>query len=111
MFHTLEVCRLALRHGVLRLVDSNSGNNSSNHHHHYHSSSSNNHSSSSSSSSEANGFLKPILDELRGSHGCRLRNAEANTGCKKFAFNSVQVQALPKALRPPTHAASGGVLS
>lgn len=55
--------------------------------------------------------LQTIVDELRGDNGVRLCNAEANTGSKKFAFNSVQVQALPKELRPPASAASGGVVT
>ena len=47
--------------------------------------------------------LQTIVDELRGDNGVRLCNAEANTGSKKFAFNSVQVQASERAApaRPP----------
>ena len=55
--------------------------------------------------------MQMIIDELRGNDGVRLCNAEANTGSKKFAFNSVQVKALPKELRPPITAASGAVVS
>ena len=55
--------------------------------------------------------MQMIIDELRGNDGVRLCNAEANTGSKKFAFNSVQVQALPKELRPPFTAVSGAVVS
>jgi len=49
-----------------------------------------------------------LLDELRGINGVRLRNCEANTGKAKYAFNKLQMQALPVELRPPAYTASSG---
>lgn len=48
-------------------------------------------------------LVQILLDELRGPRGVRLRNCEANTGQPKYAFNQLQVQALPPELRPPAH--------
>jgi hypothetical protein len=45
--------------------------------------------------------LKPILDELRGPNGVRLQNCELNVGNARYAFNNLQLQALPPMLRPP----------
>jgi hypothetical protein len=39
---------------------------------------------------------------LRGPSGVRLKNCELNVGQSKYAFNALQVQALPQVLRPPT---------
>jgi inositol polyphosphate-4-phosphatase len=50
-----------------------------------------------------------ILDELRGPSGVRLQNCLINTGNKKYAFNQVQLQALPQSLRPPASTATGGI--
>jgi hypothetical protein len=49
-----------------------------------------------------------LANELRGAQGVRLRNCELNVGRAKYAFNALQVQALPKELRPPTGTAMGG---
>jgi hypothetical protein len=51
-------------------------------------------------------LVQPMLDELRGINGVRLRNCEANTGRPKYAFNQLQLQALPSELRPPAHTAA-----
>jgi hypothetical protein len=50
---------------------------------------------------------QPVLDELRGPRGVRIRNAEANVGRPKFAFNQLQREALPAELRPPAGTAAG----
>lgn len=55
--------------------------------------------------------MQAIVDELRGENGVRLCNCEQNTGKKKFAFNAMQIKALPRELRPPVHAASAGMVS
>ena len=48
------------------------------------------------------------LDALRGMDGVRLHNAHLNVGRHKYAFNQIQVEALPQELRPPSSTASGG---
>ena len=62
---------------------------------------------------EVRGFLdrsreQECLDALRGPSGVRLRNAQVNTGKLRYAFNPLQLQALPKVLRPPQPTAAGG---
>ena len=49
-----------------------------------------------------------VLEELRGPKGVRLQNCLANVGKAKYAFNKLQVKALPLELRPPSVAVSGG---
>jgi inositol polyphosphate-4-phosphatase len=44
--------------------------------------------------------MQQALDSMR-SQGTRLRNAEKNIGVPLYAFNSLQVVALPKYFRPP----------
>jgi hypothetical protein len=51
---------------------------------------------------------RAALDALRGLGGVRLRNAALNVGRPKYSFNQLQMEALPKELRPPVHTASGG---
>ena len=51
---------------------------------------------------------RTALNTLRGIEGVRLRNAELNMGRFKYAFNKLQLEALPQELRPPAHTASGG---
>jgi len=51
---------------------------------------------------------RTALNTLRGIEGVRLRNAELNVGRFKYAFNKLQLEALPQELRPPAHTASGG---
>ena len=47
-----------------------------------------------------------VLDELRGVKCVRLRNCGDNTGRAKYAFNQLQLQALPAELRPPASTAA-----
>jgi hypothetical protein len=49
-----------------------------------------------------------VLDVLRGLGGVRLRNAELNTGKLRYAFNALQLQAMPRELRPPPATAAAG---
>jgi len=51
---------------------------------------------------------RKALNALRGIEGVRLRNAELNVGRFKYAFNKLQLEALPQELRPPANTASGG---
>jgi len=51
---------------------------------------------------------RAVLNALRGVEGVRLRNAELNVGRLKYAFNKLQLEALPQELRPPANTASGG---
>ena len=44
--------------------------------------------------------FQKVLDDTR-SHGTRIRNTEKNIGIPQYAFNSIQVLALPKNYRPP----------
>ena len=48
-----------------------------------------------------------VLEELRGPRGGRLRNCEANVDKRRYAFNALQVQALPAELRPPASGVRG----
>jgi len=45
---------------------------------------------------------------MRGVRGLRLGNCELNTGRAKYAFNPLQLKALPAELRPPASTAQGG---
>jgi hypothetical protein len=51
---------------------------------------------------------KLALESLRDLQGVRLRNAELNVGRPKYAFNQIQLEALPQELRPPASTAGGG---
>jgi len=53
-------------------------------------------------------ILNGILDFIR-SKGVRLNNVLKNTGEPKYAFNKLQVMALPKLLRPPADAIGASV--
>lgn len=83
VFHTLEVARLARRCGLLGSIEVDGG-----------------------------GLLERrvqhVADTLRGITGVRLLNAELNCGVPKYAFNIIQMQALPPELRPPPETAQGG---
>ena len=61
----------------------------------------------SPSSSSSEGEEAAVLEELRGPRGVRLRNCEANVGKLRYAFNALQVQALPAELRPPASGVRG----
>lgn len=54
---------------------------------------------------------QPILDQIRGAKGVRLRNCELNTGRPKYAFNAIQLKALPRELRPAAGQAAGTVVA
>eukprot|EP00613_Pedinella_sp_CCMP2098_P021665 CAMPEP_0171692996 /NCGR_PEP_ID=MMETSP0991-20121206/6392_1 /TAXON_ID=483369 /ORGANISM="non described non described, Strain CCMP2098" /LENGTH=767 /DNA_ID=CAMNT_0012281373 /DNA_START=514 /DNA_END=2817 /DNA_ORIENTATION=+ len=54
------------------------------------------------------GVERTALEMLRGLNGVRLRNAELNIGRPKFAFNQLQLEALPMELRPPIATCGGG---
>ena len=47
------------------------------------------------------GFKLGSYVHVRPSVGVRVDNVEKNIGERKFAFNKLQVYALPKKLRPP----------
>jgi hypothetical protein len=49
-----------------------------------------------------------FLDELRGLRGVRVQNCVYNIGKPIFSFNSMQLKALPRELRPPPITCAGG---
>jgi hypothetical protein len=53
--------------------------------------------------------LVPALRDVLRSDGVRLANARKNTGKARFAFNRLQVMALPKAYRPPRGTGGGNI--
>ena len=50
-----------------------------------------------------------MIDNLRDIQGVRLKNCAANVGKPTYSFNPIQIQALPRELRPPPWTAAGGI--
>jgi hypothetical protein len=51
---------------------------------------------------------RAVVASLRGLRGVRLANCQLNVGRPKYAFNALQLEALPAELRPPRDTAAGG---
>ena len=83
MVHTLEVSRLAARAGVSGTVEA----------------------------CDALPLENEILSCLRGPGGVRLQNCAQNIGVEAYAFNQLQVRALPAELRPPLECVRSAVKS
>ena len=53
-------------------------------------------------------LVETMLEKLRGIDGVRLQNVQENIGTPYYAFNTMQLRALPAELRPPPGTATGG---
>jgi hypothetical protein len=97
VFHTLEVAHLAMRSGLLAPPSSLA---IASHHFYGHHGLVDHH--------ELRRRSVHLANALRGPQGVRLANCQLNVGRAKYAFNALQLQALPQELRPPPSTASGG---